>query len=246
MKKVNCLIATATLLTFCSISKASESKIINDYTGSQIPDIHVYSNVENYPNAPTINDYRAYATPVNYNYMGISYGTGSYDVNDKIDVDVNDVSLMLAGMFNKDFLYKFRYYGEYASDDENGFDYEINDSSLDIEVGARFGLSRSTDLVASGNVGYNWISGSVNDYSDHDNGVLVGANLSLHQGLGMNFEAALIANTVYKYDDFENEFGGELTYYITKRFGVGAYYKYKTNDLSDGSYFGGHIRVNFN
>lgn len=198
--------------------------------------------ISNVANAELNLDYRAYNTPVNYNFAEVEGSYKTYQSDGNEDIDTKAISIGSELMLSEKVIMKYAFSGE-----------EINDAAklLTANVGLlyRFPVVDKVDIVLGGELEFDWLAlqGADNDTDYSHENSSVGAHLGLRYGFTDKLEGA---TQVILSDDsisavMTTDITTKLTYYVTKNIGVGAFYSAEFNDDFDVYHAGGHARVRF-
>ncbi|MCJ8351434.1 outer membrane beta-barrel protein [Moritella sp.] len=183
-------------------------------------------------------EYRAYNTPVNYNFAKISVGQTSID---DIDIDATVIQGGGEGMINENWIYDMYYTGSLIDEDYlTGLS-----SALTFGVSYRFPVAEKLDLVVGGGVAYAWYDLDTYDDNDTDNDFGLSVKSSLRYGFTDKFEGSIGLAAVNLYDSTATTISGSISFYPTKNFGFGVSVA-QTSDDVDTSSIGAHIKFNFN
>lgn len=188
-------------------------------------------------NAEAESNYRAYNTPVNYNYGAVSIGSISQD-------GMNDETVLQGGgeaMLNENWIFGLSYIG--AITDEK---YVTGlASNVNFSISRRFALADKLDIVLGGGVIYSWLDFNTynENFKNNDFGIL--ASTSLRYGFTEKFEGMIGLSSVNIYDDTSTSISGSISYYPTNRFGFGLSLSEPVDDNSNASIIAAHIKFNF-
>jgi len=199
--------------------------------------------VSNVTNAELNLDYRAYNTPVNYNFAEVEVGYKTYKADGNED-NMKVISIGSELMLNEKVIMKYSFSGE-----------EINDLAkiLTLNMGLlyRISLAEKVDVVLGGEVAFDWLAleGTDTDtdtdysYDNYD----IGTHLGLRYGFTDNVEGVtqVIISDSSSYSLITTLVTTKLSYYVTKNVGVGAFYTAGFNDKFDSTYAGANIKVRF-
>lgn len=207
--------------------------------------------ISNFANAGLDLNYRAYDTPVNYNFAEIQVSHQTYELDGYEDIDTNLVTISSEFMLNENVIMGYSFAGE-----------DINDSVTLLNGSAmllyRLLLIEEIDFVFGGELELDWVALediSGDTHYEHEN-TAFGAHLGLRYGFSDKLEGI---TQVVIFDSSSvsvaTEVNVKLSYYITEQFGFGVSYLARFNDgLSylpgarddiDRSNFGAHIRFRF-
>jgi len=197
--------------------------------------------VSNVASADLNLDYRAYNTPVNYNFAEVEVGHKTYKSDGNKD-NMKVISIGSELMLNEKVIMKYSFSGE-----------EINDVakiiSLNMGLLYRVALAEKIDVVLGGEVEFDWLAleGADTDtdysYDNYD----IGAHLGLRYGFTDKFEGVtqVIISDSSSHSLITTLVTTKLSYYVTKNIGVGAFYTAGFNDKFDSTYAGANIKVRF-
>ncbi len=181
--------------------------------------------------------YRAYDTPVNYNFGQFSIGSQSYDA------EINDAFVINGGgetMLNENWILSLGYTS--AIIDEEYFN--IFDNHFNIGVLYRHNLNHNTDLVLGGSLGYTWSEIETFYDSVKDNDITIGGSIGIRQGITEHLEAGADFALINAYDETLKSFSAQLTYYFNEHIGLGVAGAFSPSTI-DSTTFGGHLRFRF-
>lgn len=208
--------------------------------------------ISNFANAGLNLNYRAYDTPVNYNFAEVQVSHQAYALDGYEDLDTNIVSISSEFMLNENVIMGYAFAGE-----------DLSDSITLLNASAML-LYRlpivddAVDFVFGGELELDWVA--LEDFAGdshykHEN-TAVGAHFGLRYGFTEKLEG--ITQVVF-FDSssapIATEMNIKLSYYITEQFGVGVSYLARLDDglaylpgapeKIDRSNFGAHIRFRF-
>lgn len=197
--------------------------------------------ISNTANAGLNLDYRAYNTPVNYNFAEVQVGYHVYKQDGQKEVDTTNISIGSELMLNESVILKYSFSGE-----------EINDKTL---LGANVGLlyrlpvTEKLDLVLGGEVKLDWLGVDDIDGSSHysHENTDIGAHLGGRYGFTDKLEGVMqvVISDTSSTSSMTTEVTSKLSYYVSKNVGVGAFYLASFNDYMDESNVGVHVRFRF-
>ena len=184
-------------------------------------------------------DYRAYDTPVNYNYGMIAVGQTSLD-----DSDIDAVAVVGGGeaMINENIIFDVFYSGAIINEDS----YDADTNSLSLGLSYRYGLTEKLDIVAGADVVYGWYNVEPiigNDTSDNDFGYSLKS--SLRYGFTRNFEGVLGVSYTDVFDDTATGINANISYYFSESFAFGGAYGQVMSDTDDSSTYTAFVKVRF-
>ncbi|PKH04953.1 outer membrane protein [Moritella sp. Urea-trap-13] len=197
--------------------------------------------VSNVANAGLNLDYRAYNTPVNYNFAEVEVGYKTYESADK-DIDTVFISIGSELMLSEKVIMKYSFSGE-----------EINDATTVLAANAgllyRVPLTEKFDLVLGGELEFDWVGveeSSRSAHYSHEN-TAIGAHFGLRYGFTDKLEAVTqVVISDSSSDSLMTTISTtKLSYYLTENVGVGAFYSARFNDDLDTSNVGAHVRFRF-
>lgn len=182
--------------------------------------------------------YRAFNTPVNYNFGEFMIGQGK---NDGDDVEVLVIRGGGEGMITENWIYNLYYDGGII--DEDSYTYKSNEISLGAMY--RFPVVDNLDFVFGGDFVYMWDEFDSFYNNEKNNEIGYALKSSLRYGFTQNFEGKLGFDYV-KLGDFDakKEANASVTFYPAPNFGIGASYAATLNDKTFTT-IGGHVRFNF-
>jgi len=197
--------------------------------------------ISNVANAGLNLDYRAYNTPVNYNFAEIQLGYHVYKPDAQKDIDTTNISIGSELMLNEDVILKYSFSGE-----------EINDATV---LGANVGLlyrlpvTEKLDFILGGEVKLDWLGVDDIDggsHYSHEN-TDIGAHLGVRYGFTDKLEGVtqVVISDTSSTSSMTTEVTSKLSYYVSKNVGVGAFYLASFNDYIDESNVGVHVRFRF-
>ncbi|MFT5675216.1 MAG: hypothetical protein ACI808_001146, partial [Paraglaciecola sp.] len=145
-----------------------------------------------FANAALNLDYRAYNTPVNYNFAEINVRQHSYEFDDKnSNFDTTIISAASEVMLDESMILS------YSLSYEKMVEFAFSDDSLSsigmqLALLHRTALAEKTDLVFGGGIELTWLALEINDETDyrHEDTAL-GANIGVRHGFTDRFEGGI-------------------------------------------------------
>lgn len=191
--------------------------------------------------------YRAFNTPVNYNFGEIMTGISTPDLPDGApDMDTLVIRGGGEGMVNENWIYNLYYTGGII--DEVYFTSKSNTFS----VGAmyRYPLADKLDLVAGGDLLIAWSEVDVGSSRTTASDVGFGLKSSLRYGFTQNLEGKVEVGYDKVGDNTAKNATGSVTFYPAPSFGIGATYGITRAEAENGfeidsTIVGGYVRFNF-
>lgn len=171
-------------------------------------------------------DYRAFDTPVNYNFGEFSLGTVTYD---DLDVDATFISGGGESMLTEQLILS-TYFSGLSIDEPN---VSVSSNQFVVKLLMRVPTGDSTDIVFGGGLGYYWMEATSGLYRATDNDLGINASLGLRHGFTERFEGGLEASMSNAYGETELILSGNIAYYFNNHFGLGLrYMKLVDDDVS--------------
>lgn len=191
-------------------------------------------------------DYKAYNTPVNYNYGELYVGQQNFDDDTDID-DATVISPTIQLMINENWIFNISY--AHAKVDEH--DYDLTSKTTAVGVGYRYGLAPSTDLVFGVGLAHvkedldvTFFNGIRGHADDSDTGY--GASIGLMQSITEQLEGGVSFGVDHVFSETSESLGGELTYYPSTHIGIGLAASYINGDDDNDSFtYGAYARFHF-
>lgn len=176
--------------------------------------------------------YRAFNTPVNYNFAQITFGTLVTDGTDYLVLSGGG-----EGMINENWIFDLSYRGYIFDTGADNF--------ITLGINYRQPITEKLDIVFGTGVTYGWYKYDTYYYTvtGDDLGLLLDS--SLRCGFTEEFEGSLEVSFLNIYDSTLTSISGSLSYYPTTNFGLGASIGKMFNDGTDGTTIVAHIRLNF-
>ncbi len=167
--------------------------------------------------------YRAYQTPVNYNFSELGFGLHTYD----LDVDTAySVYGRSETMVNEHWIFGMDYTytdidGKYFNSDEEHFSF----SGL-----YRHELTNDIDFVVGGSIGYITNKMETLLVSSRDQDISYGGSVGIRQGVTDKFEVGFKYAAFRANDNTYQQFSTNLTYYVNEYLGFGMNAEYTNID----------------
>lgn len=191
-------------------------------------------------------DYRAYNTPVNYNFAEINVSHHSYELDNKDDdFDTTIISAASEVMLDESMIVG------YSISHEKMVDVAFSDDSISL-IGMqlallhRTALAEKTDLVFGGGIELTWLALEINDETDYSHqDTALGAKIGVRHGFTERFEGGIQVHVSHSPDVTNTDTIAKLTYYANDNFGLGGFYSAGFNDEFDDTEIGGYVRFRF-
>ncbi len=175
--------------------------------------------------------YRAYQTPVNYNFGEVGFGLQTYD----LDVDTAySVYGRSETMVNEHWIFGM----DYTYTDVDGKNFNSTGEHFIFSGLYRHGITNDIDFVVGGSVGYITNKMETLFGSSKDQDISYGGSVGIRQGVTDKFEVGFKYVAFRAYDDTYQEFSTDLTYYVNEYvgFGMNAGYTNVDNETSVNGY----------
>lgn len=183
-------------------------------------------------------NYRAYNTPVNYNFAEIKASQHSYKFDNNTDLKTTLTSIGSEFMLDEDMIVSYSFSGEKMNDSASLAGFKLG-------LLHRTALAEKTDLVFGGELELAWLALEANNETDYTEETGLGANIGVRHGFTDKFEGGIQFNVSHFSDTTATEATAKLSYYVTKKFGLGVFYTAGFSDDANDSKIGGHVRFRF-
>ena len=188
-------------------------------------------------------DFRAANTAINYSYINVELGDKSYD---KLDDNITIIGISGQTLLNESFIFKMGYQAELLDTTFNSKDETLQNNLVNLGVGWRFPIFKSTDIEVDTHLLYNWYDDKLNNTGDQsDVGFRVGG--TIHHGFGDSFDTSIGIHHEAINDSEVTSVELKLTKYITRYVGVGLNGSIADShsELGDMAYIGVHLNLAF-
>lgn len=168
--------------------------------------------------------YRAYGSPVNYNYVGVSLGGGKLNRDGGANSEVSVTKFSAQMLATENILVNLEYEGRFTNHNNNN-ERADNYSAL---IGYRQNVSENSDVVLGVKLGGSAVQRKhdqteIIEFEDHN--LLTGINLSYFYGLSDQLDSRAVLEYNDSKRNSETSFELGLDYYLNKHFSVGGYGK---------------------
>lgn len=182
--------------------------------------------------------YRAFSSPVNYNFAEVGIGERFSD-----DTDIDAVAFAAGGqeMINSNLIYNI--YFSRAVVDELFYNSYVN--LVSAGLANRFPVTEKLDFVLGANIIYAWNKVETYNLTITDNDFSLALNSSLRYGFTRQLEGELGFAVTNLYDSSAQELAASLTYYFNDHFGLGVALARGWSEEEDGSAYAGFVRFKF-